>query len=581
MALGTDTKRNHSGNSARRIQGGIFKMNKQNTKPRPLAFSKLTQRLLAINIVALAIFGGGVLYLDQNRLALTQDRLWIIQSDVQSIADNLSMDYLLDRINSSEQPQEIQTLDMRTLELLLESAVIRTTDRLRLYDQQNKLIVDTTPPAIEVSELPPPGTGSSTKHHENLNEPLSDRFLDIFAPLFSGWLAALNDSFFDKITDTSDLSDEEQCSPEPPLSKDRDGHRVLNASAPVLPWEFKDKILAAKAALIPPFAGCLLLTTSIPDIAQQVHKDRIELAWLSGIALTITLLLSLYLAKSIAHPIRRLAASAESVTEEPTTKHSIPDLSNRHDEIGDLSVAVRKMGDSLSERIDAIERFAGDVAHELKNPLASLSSTNELLQKRGKNEDLKRHLARQADDITRMDRLITEIMNDAKLDSELANALTKKIALEPVLQTLVDVYIETGMTNSNALVLKNDEKEEHIYGDENNIARVFQNLIDNAIAFNRPYGTITILLSSQDNFANILVEDEGPGIPVHNLEKIFDPFVTDSPPTKKVGSHSGLGLSIARKIVRRHGGRIWAENRIDPTGKIIGSRFVVHIPLAP
>ena len=109
----------------------------------------------------------------------------------------------------------------------------------------------------------------------------------------------------------------------------------------------------------------------------------------------------------------------------------------------------------------------------------------------------------------------------------------------------------------------------------------FQNLIDNAIAYSYPNGIITILLSSQDNFAQILVEDEGPGIPGHNLEKIFDPFVTDSPRTKKAGSHSGLGLSIARKIVRKHGGRIWAENRIDSKGKIIGSRFAVHIPLAP
>ena len=501
-------------------------MKKQNIKPRPLAFSKLTQRILAINIVALAIIGGGILYLDQNRRALTQDRLKTLQSNVQSKADNLSMDYSLNLIDALEQPHNNQTLGTRTLELLFESTVIDTTNRLRLYDHQNNLIADTiteSPPAIEVSELPPPG-----------GETLSEKFFGRFSQLMSQWLASLNDSLFNKITNTSDLSAKEQCSSEPPLSKDQDGHSVLNASSPVLPWEFKKETLAAKAALIPPFTGCLLLTASISDIAQQVQKDRMELVSLSAIALLITLLLSLYLAKSIAHPIRRLAASAERITEEPTATHSIPDLSTRRDEIGDLSVAVRKMGDSLSERINAIERFAGDVAHELKNPLASLSSTNELLQKQGKNGDYKRHLARQADDITRMDRLITEIMNDAKLDSELANAVTEKVALKPVLKTLVDVYIETGMAKTNTLILTNEEKEEHIYGDENKIARVFQNLIDNAIAYSHPDGVITICLSSQDNFAQILVKDEGPGIPVHNLEKIFEPFVTDSPPTEKL-----------------------------------------------
>ena len=154
-------------------------MQKEKIGPWPIAFSKLTRRILAINIVALAIIGGGILYLDQNRHALTQDRLKTLQSDVQSKADNLSMDYLLGRIVSSEQAQNNQTLDTQRLELLLQEAALGTTNRLRLYDHSNKLIADTTtnpPPAIEVSELPPPGIESSTKHHKNPDEPFPSNF---------------------------------------------------------------------------------------------------------------------------------------------------------------------------------------------------------------------------------------------------------------------------------------------------------------------------------------------------------------------------------------------------------------------
>ena len=577
-------------------------MQKEKIGPWPIAFSKLTRRILAINIVALAIIGGGILYLDQNRHALMQDRLKTLQSDVQSKADNLSMDYLLGRIVASEQAQDNQILDTKRLELLLEEAALGTTNRLRLYDHSNKLIADTNtspPPAIELSELPPPGIESSTKHLEKSDKPFPEQFLDKISQLISIWLAPLDGSFLNRGTNTSELSSKGQCSLEPPVSKKQDGHRILNVSSPVLPWEFEAKLLVmerlarrtvypdyktltAKAALIPPFTGCLLLTASISDITQQVQKARMELVWLSTIALSITLLLSLYLARSIIHPIRQLAASAEKVTRKPTVEHNIPDLSSRSDEIGDLSVALRQMGDSLSERINAIERFAGDVAHELKNPLASLSSTNELLERYGDDNDFRRHLARQADDISRMDRLISEILDDARLESELANALTKRVELDNLLSTLTQVYNETGLVGKTRLVFKNEAKTASVvYGDEQQLARVIQNLVDNSIAFSPPDGLILICLSHQNGNVQILVDDQGPGVPHDNLEKIFEPFVTQSPEGDKLGHHSGLGLSIAKKIVRRHNGTVWAENKYTVQGDISGSRFGVRIPAAP
>ena len=548
-------------------------MKKQTIKPRLLAFSKLTQRLLAINIVALAIIGGGVLLLDQNRRGLTQDRLKALQSAAQSIAADLSFER-----------NQTQTMSLEAFEKL-RKVYGDPTNRLRFYDQQNKLIVDTTPapaaPAIDVSELPPTGSQSSARHHDDPARPSTDQFLEKLSKLTDGWLASLPTSVFNELTGTSAQSPKGQCGPEPPLSKDRDGNTVLNTSVQVLGWISVVEKLPYDGPLVHPLLGCLLLTANISDIDQRVQKGRMELVMLSAIALSITLLLILYLARSIAHPIRQLAASAESVTQEPTADHSIPDLSNRHDEIGDLSVALRKMGDSLSERIDAIERFAGDVAHELKNPLASLSSTNELLEKYSRDKTFTRHVARQADDIARMDRLITDIMNDARLDSELAGALTEKVELKAMLKTLVSVYNETGMTKTTQLVFKNEDKQEYIiYGDEHKVARVFQNLMDNAISFSPPNGLISIFLSSENGLAKIMVEDNGPGILEQNLKKIFKPFVTDNPQDQKFGNHSGLGLSIARKIIRRHGGMIWAENRGVSHEQTTGSRFIVTLPLA-
>ena len=548
-------------------------MKKQTIKPRLLAFSKLTQRLLAINIVALAIIGGGVLLLDQNRRGLTQDRLKALQSAAQSIAVDLSFER-----------KQTQAMSLEAFEKLRE-VYGDPTNRLRFYDQENKLIVDTTPapaaPAIDVSELPPSGSQSSARHHDDSDRPSTNQFLEKLSKLIYGWLASLPTSVFNELTSTSAQSPQGQCGSESPLSKDRDGNTVLNTSVQVLGWISVFEKLPYDGPLVHPLLGCLLLTANISDIDQRVRKGRMELVMLSAIALSITLLLILYLARSITHPIRQLAASAESVTQEPTADHSIPDLSNRHDEIGDLSIALRKMGDSLSERIDAIERFAGDVAHELKNPLASLSSTNELLEKYSRDTTFTRHVARQADDIARMDRLITDIMNDARLDSELAGALTEKVELKAMLKTLVSVYNETGMTKTTQLIFKNEDEQEYIiYGDEDKVARVFQNLMDNAIAFSPPKGLISILLSSENGLAKIMVEDNGPGIPEQNLKKIFKPFVTDSPQDQKFGNHSGLGLSIARKIIRRHGGVIWAENRGVGHERTIGSRFIVTLPLA-
>jgi len=582
--------------------------NQKQKRSRPLAFSKLTQRLLIINVVALAIIGGGVLFLDQTRHALTEKRLNDLQFDIQRIADDLKAEAIpLDPEEFSIPPDFEESYDaepyeidlVRAEQFLLEVAR-NTTYRLRLYDDWSmKPTLDTAAPihptlAIDVSELPPPKPIADNPAGLPPADNLNDKILRNTNEL----IAYLRLNLFSRTTNEGIGIEPKRCVPESIVSKDVNGNGVLNVAVGVS-WINYTGLLSqglrqgyGRTGILAqeltqghtgqqPFKWCLLLTVSIAEIDKQVADNQKQLLWLSVIALSVTLLLSLYLARSIAHPVRQLAAAAENATKEPSAKHMIPDLSDRRDEIGDLSVALRQMGDSLSERITAIERFAGDVTHELKNPLASLSSTNELLERYGNDTDFRRHLARQADDINRMDRLISEILDDARLDSELANALTKKVELNKLLSTLTQVYNETGLIGKTRLDFKNEaETTSVVYGDEQQLARVIQNLVDNSIAFSPPDGLILIRLSHQEGNVRILVDDQGPGVPHDNLEKIFEPFVTHSPEGDKLRHHSGLGLSIAKKIVRRHSGTIWAENKYNVRGNLSGSRFIVQIPTA-
>ena len=484
--------------------------NKKQIRTRPLAFSKLTQRLLIINVVALAIIGGGVFLLDHNRRALTQDRLNVLETDVRLYADDLKNNAI------PFEPSEPYEIDIAKAEQVLGEINSKPMHRLRLYDRLNQLIIDTAGPinivdsitidlSVDVSELPPPVTPQHAEDLPSLDIPPTPQPPGKFLHVITSWLGSLNPLPNNKPSNTPGLSDNGQCAPETPVLRNPEGHHVLNTSVVVLPLASNSEKLTDTAERLAPFTGCLLLTANTLDIDQAVRKHRMELLLLSAIALSITLLLSLYLARSIAYPLRQLAAAAEDATKEPTAKHTIPDLSDRRDEIGDLSVALRQMGNSLSERITAIERFAGDVAHELKNPLASLSSTNELLERYGNDNDFRRHLARQADDINRMDRLISEILDDARLDSELANALTKRVELDNLLITLTQVYNETGLVGKTRLDYRNEAKiKSVVYGDEQQLARVIQNLVDNSIAFSPLSGLILIRLSHQDGSEDLI-----------------------------------------------------------------------------
>jgi two-component system sensor histidine kinase ChvG len=330
-------------------------------------------------------------------------------------------------------------------------------------------------------------------------------------------------------------------------------------------------------------AGALLLTTEGGDIDAIARKDNEAVFRVVIASFIVSILLSAALGFWVARPIRRLAAAAEEAAEGASgTRVEIPDFSSRNDEIGELSVALGRMTDALYDRIEAIERFAADVSHEIKNPLTSIRSAVDTLQRAKKPEDQARLIEIAREDVRRLDRLITDISAASRLDAELARGGRERIDLS----RLVSTYVEGAQTNwaANGVRLVLDTASVSpaepliIQGYEVRLAQVLDNLIANARSFSPPEGTIAVRLAREGTrtpTALLTVEDEGPGIPGDNLERIFERFYT-SRPGAEFGKNSGLGLSISRQIVEAHGGRIWAENREAPA---TGARFQVRLPI--
>jgi two-component system sensor histidine kinase ChvG len=255
-------------------------------------------------------------------------------------------------------------------------------------------------------------------------------------------------------------------------------------------------------------------------------------------------------------------------------------MTGRHDEIGDLSGALRDLTAALARRIGDIENFAADVAHELKNPLTSLRSAVETVERVQDPAARQKLMLIIRDDVDRMTRLISDISNASRLDAELGRAELEPIDLTKKLVQLEDYYrlnaLKTG--SRERVVARISSEPMHTLGVKSRLVQVFQNLIDNALSFSPPDKEVTVSTARSGRRIQVIVEDNGPGIPDNKLEAIFDRFYSERPKDEKFGTHSGLGLSISKQIVEAHRGRIWAENRRDNEGRVIGARFVVQLP---
>jgi two-component system sensor histidine kinase ChvG len=294
--------------------------------------------------------------------------------------------------------------------------------------------------------------------------------------------------------------------------------------------------------------------------------------------------LSLLLASTIAGPVRRLAESAERVRRRVRGRVEIPDLTARRDEIGHLSGALRDMTNALYHRIEAIESFAADVAHELKNPLTSLRSAVETMPLAKNPESQKRLLAAIEHDVRRLDRLISDISDASRLDAELQRHEMTPVDVERLLNTVVTVQNEIRHADDVkvALAFEGGAPSSFIVpGHDSRLGQVIDNLIANARSFSPAGGTVRVTCRRLRDRIEIVVDDDGPGIRPDAFERIFERFYTDRP-HQGFGQNSGLGLSISKQIIDAHGGQIWAENRHDPSddekANVLGARFVVRLP---
>jgi two-component system, OmpR family, sensor histidine kinase ChvG len=330
----------------------------------------------------------------------------------------------------------------------------------------------------------------------------------------------------------------------------------------------------------------LLLLSDGHYIANAIDLVRIDIIQAFITVSIITFLLSMYLSSFIAIPLKKLGRAAEDIRRGKRNIIDIPDLGKRHDEIGELSMILRQMTRALHNRMDSIERFAADVAHEIKNPLTSLRSAIETFEIVKKPADKTRLMQMVKEDIQRLDQLITDISQTSRLDSELARDMFQKVDLKALLSDLVDLWREpidrlhNNGEASDLIHLDMTSRPCLIMGKNDSLAQAFQNIISNALSFNdETKGPITILVrrEAQEDLIQIMIEDHGPGMSEAVLEKVFQRFYTDRPEKNKSKKNSGLGLSITKQIIEAHNGTIRAENIYDKERNRLGARFIIQL----
>jgi len=356
----------------------------------------------------------------------------------------------------------------------------------------------------------------------------------------------------------------------------RTAHATRTASATV--WRAPDRTPVITAAARLPNGGVVMTTVNARDITKTVRIERFRLSVVLLITALLSVLLSLFLARTIVRPMRQLARAAVRVRLGRAREVVVPRLPERRDEIGLLARALSDMSLALRARIDAIEAFAADVTHEMKNPLASLRSAVEGLSTVKQPELQEKLLAIVRDDVHRLDRLITDISEASRLDAQLSRAKFEPVDVGAMLAGLIATREERGIERGVRFRFDRPASQRMIVlGEGARLERVFENLIENALSFSPDDGLITISAGRVGDMLQVRVEDEGPGVPEEAREQVFTRFQSLRPEEEAFGQHSGLGLAIAKTIVEGHQGTILVEARQD---RMRGARFVVQLPLS-
>jgi two-component system sensor histidine kinase ChvG len=533
-------------------------------------FTTLTRRIVALNLLGLLVLVIGILYLNQWRAGLIEARVQSLRVQGEIIAAAIAASATVDsdviRIDpdrlvemSTGEPMSPLTFFDPNLEFpinpervapLLGNLITPTRTRARIYDPAGLLILDSDN-IYARGEVLQQITGRET--------PQSFFLVDWWNNLLA-WLPGDDYPLYQEYG-----ADEGRRYPEVATALGGAAHAIVRVDA-------KHQLVVSVAVPVQRLrvtVGALLLSTAPGEIDQIATSERWGIIRIALVAGGVTLLLSLLLAGTVAGPLRRLSAAAERVQSSMTSRAEIPDFSDRVDEVGHLSKALRSMTSALYTRIEAIERFAADVAHELKNPLTSLRSAVETLPRARRAEDAARLHEIIQHDIRRLDRLISDISNASRLDAELARQDLEQLDLGKLVETMVSIQRDVAAERGISVVLEKRQGRyvPNVVGHDSRLAQVLSNLIDNAVSFSPEGGTVRVAVRTTEDAVTVTVTDEGPGIR-GDISRIFQRFYTDRPEGEKFGDHSGLGLAISKQIIEAHKGTIRAENRTDRSGAL-------------
>lgn len=551
-------------------------------------FSSLTRRILILNLAGLGVLVVGILYLNQFRDGLIDARVESLMTQGEIIAAAIAASATVETDAITIDPEKLLELQagqslapgsdqLENLNFpinpervapLLRRLISPTLTRARIYDRDANLLLDSRHLYSR---------GQILRYDLQPIDEIEPDFLDRIG------------NFFKSLFQRTDL----------PVYREQPGGsgaafpEVMNAltgsRATVVRISEQGELIVSVAVPVQRFRavlGVLMLSTQGGDIDKIVSAERMAIVQVFAVAALVTAILSMLLASTIANPLRRLSAAAVRVRRGVRSREEIPDFSDRQDEIGNLSIALRDMTNALYARIEAIESFAADVSHELKNPLTSLRSAVETLPLAKNEESRKRLLDVIQHDVRRLDRLITDISDASRLDAELAREDAVRVDLKKFIGDLVSAsqasrrHKKSVAVEFKAAKPPQGVKGYYVQGHDLRLSQVITNLLENARSFvPEESGRIAITLSRTGRRIFVTVEDNGPGIRAENIDRIFERFYTDRPGSEAFGQNSGLGLSISRQIVEAHGGTLTAENITGgKPGEIRGARFVVTFP---
>ncbi|MBU6464923.1 MAG: sensor histidine kinase [Bradyrhizobium sp.] len=552
-----------------------------------LSFSSLTRRIVSLNLAGLVALVACILYLSQFRAGLIDARAQSLQVSAEIIAGAIAASATVetntitidpDRLSDLKPgetygaPDEYSGLDFpinpERVAPVLRRLISPTNTRARIYDRDGGLILDSRSlygkGDVLRFELPPPSEEKPGLFERSM--------IAIRTWLNRGDLPLYRELGLENGKGYQEVSQALSGQKGSMVRINERGEVIVSVAVPV--QRFREVY------------GALMLSTQGGDIDQMVTAERLAILKVGGVAAAVMIVLSLLLASTIAGPVRRLADSAERVRRRIRTRVEIPDFTRRRDEIGHLSGALRDMTDALYNRMEAIEMFAADVAHELKNPLTSLRSAVETLPLARSESSRSRLLSVIEHDVKRLDRLISDISDASRLDAELQRQDMVPVDVRRLLSALTSVANETKLGHDVAVQVRFEGRTANdtfsVPGHDSRLGQVISNLLVNAQSFSNAGGKVRIVCRRVKSGIEIVVDDDGPGIREDALERIFERFYTDRP-HQGFGQNSGLGLSISKQIIEAHGGHIWAENRPGPVNAdgeatVTGARFVVRLP---